>query len=54
MEEYVEKPQKLTQFSPRSHPRHIVGKKDSTKRRHQVHHQRQLGKLLFPTQVATG
>ena len=26
-----EYPQKLTQLSPRSHPRHLVGKKDSTK-----------------------
>ena len=31
----------LTQFSPRSHLRHLVGIKDSTKRRHQRHHQPQ-------------
>ena len=29
------------------------GKKDSTKRRHQRHHQRQPGEQLFPIQVAT-
>ena len=49
-----ENPQKLTQLSPRSHPRHLVGKKDSTKRRHQRHHKRQPGEQLFPTQVVTG
>ena len=27
-----ENPQKLTQLSPRSHPRHLVGKKDSTQK----------------------
>ena len=30
------------------------GKIDSTKRRHQRHHQRQPGEQLFPIQVATG
>ena len=47
-------PQKLTQLSPRSHARHLVGKKDSTNRRHQRHHQRQPGEQPFPIQVATG
>ena len=39
-------PQKLTHLSPRSHPRHLVGKKDSTKRRHKRH--QQPGEQLFP------
>ena len=30
------------------------GKKDSTKIRHQRHHQRQPGEQLFPIQVVTG
>ena len=38
-----ENPQKLTQLSSRSHPRHLVGKKDSTKRHHHRHHKRQPG-----------
>ena len=49
-----EKPPKLTQLSPRSYPRHLVGKKDSTKRRHQRHHKREPGEQLFPIQVVTG
>ena len=36
-----ENPQKLTQLSSRSHPRHLVGKKNSTKRHHHRHHKRQ-------------
>ena len=47
-----EKTQKRTQLSPRSHPRHLVGKR--TKRRHQRYHQRQPGEQLFPIQVVTG
>ena len=49
-----ENPQKLTQLSPRSHPRHLVGKKDSTKRRHSRHRQRQPGEQLFPIQMVIG
>ena len=43
-----ENPQKLTQLSSRSHPRHLVGKKDSTKRHHHRHHKRQPGEQQFP------
>ena len=46
-------PQKLTQLSPRSHPRHLVGKRTAQKRRHQRHHQRKPGEQLFPIQVVT-
>ena len=49
-----ENPQKLTQLSSRSHPRHPVGKKDSTKRHHHRHHKRQPGEQQFPKQVVTG
>ena len=49
-----ETPQKLTQLSSRSHPRHLVGKKDSTKRHHHRHHKRQPGEQQFPKQVVTG
>ena len=49
-----ENPQKLTQISSRSHPRHLVGKKDSTKRHHHRHHKRQPGEQQFPKQVVTG
>ena len=49
-----ENPQKLTQLSTRSHPRHLVGKKDSTKRHHHRHHKRQPGEQQFPKQVVTG
>ena len=49
---------KLTQLSSRSHPRHLVGKKDSTKRHHHRHHhrhhKRQPGEQQFPKQVVTG
>ena len=41
-------PHKLTQLSQRSHPGHLVGKKDSTKRRHQRHLKRQPGEQIFP------
>ena len=46
--------QKLTQLSSRSHPRHLVGKKDSTERHHRRHHKRQPGEQQFPIQVVTG
>ena len=49
-----ENPQKLTQLSSSSHPRHLVGKKDSTKRHHHRHHKRQPGEQQFPIQVVTG
>ena len=49
-----ENPQKLTQLSSRSHPRHLVEKKDSTKRHHHRHHKRQPGEQQFPIQVVTG
>ena len=49
-----ENPQKLTQLSSGSHPRHLVGKKDSTKRHHHRHHKRQPGEQQFPKQVVTG
>ena len=45
--------QKLTQLSSRSHPRHLVGKKDSTKRHPYRHHKRQPGEQQFPKQVVT-
>ena len=48
-----ENPQKLTQLSSRSHPRHPVGKKDSTKRYHHRHHKRQPGEQQLPIQVST-
>ena len=47
-------PQKLTQLNSRSHPRHLVGKKDSTKRHHHRHHKRQPGEQQFSKQVVTG
>ena len=49
-----ETPQKLTQLSSRSHPRHLVGKKDSTKRHYHRHHNQQPGEQQFPKQVVTG
>ena len=49
-----ENPQNLTQLSSRSHPRHLVGKKDSRKRHHHRHHKRQPGEQQFPKQVVTG
>ena len=36
-------PQKLTQLSSRSHPRHLVGKRTAQKRHHHRHHKRQPG-----------
>ena len=41
-----ENPQKLTQLSPRIHPRHLVGKRTAQKRGHQRHHKRQPGEQL--------
>ena len=38
-------PQKLTQLRPRSHPRHLVGKRTA---------QKDAIEQLFPIQVATG
>ena len=49
-----EKPQKLTQLSSRSHPRHLVGKRTGQKRHHHRHHKRQPGEHQFPKQVVTG
>ena len=48
------KPQKLTQLSSRSHPRHLVGKRTAQKRHHHRHHKRQPGEQQFPIQVVTG
>ena len=48
------KPQKLTQLSSRSHPRHLVGKKTAQKRHHHRHHKREPGEQQFPIQVVTG
>ena len=42
-----------TQLSSRSQPRHLVGKKDSTKRHHHRHHKRQPGEQQFPIQEVT-
>ena len=49
-----ENPQKLTQLSSRSHPRHLVGKRTAQKRHHHRHHKRQPGEQQFPIQVVTG
>ena len=49
-----ENPQKLTQLSSRSHPRHLVGKRTAHKRHHHRHHKRQPGEQQFPIQVVTG
>ena len=46
-------PQKLTQLSSRSHPRHLVGKEDSTRRHHHRYNKRQPGDQQFPIQVVT-
>ena len=52
-----ENPQKLTQLSSRSHPRHLVGKRTAQKDiqlYHHRHHKRQPGEQQFPKQVVTG
>ena len=49
-----ENPQKLTQLSSRSHPRHLVGKRTAQKRHHHRQHKRQPGEQQFPKQVVTG
>ena len=41
-------PQKLTQLSSRSHPRHLVGKRTAQKRHHHRHHKRLPGEQQFP------
>ena len=43
-----ENPQKLTQLSSRSHPRHLVGKRTAQKRHHHRHHKRQPGEQQLP------
>ena len=47
-------PQELTQFSPRSHPIHLMGKEQHKTRHHQRHHKRQPSEQPFPIQVVTG
>ena len=49
-----ENPQKLTQLSSRSHPRHFVGKRTAQKKHHLRHHQRQPVEQQFSTQVVSG
>ena len=48
------KPQKLTQLSSRSHPRHLVRKRTAQKRHHHRHNKRQPGEQQCPIQVVTG
>ena len=48
------KPSETDSIKSQISPQTSRGKKDSTKRRHQRHHQRQTGKQLFPIQVVTG
>ena len=43
-----ENPQKLTKIKSQISPKTSRGKKDSTKGRHQRHHQRRSGEQLFP------
>ena len=43
-----ENPQKLTQLSSRSHPRHLVGKRTAQKKHHYRHHKRQPDEQQFP------
>ena len=50
----LENPQKLTQLSPRSHPRHFVGKRTAQKWHHHRHRHRQPGEQQFPIQMVTG
>ena len=46
--------QNLTQFKPKSHPRHLVGKRTDQLRHRQRHQQQQPGEQRFPIQVVTG
>ena len=52
--EWVGNPSETDSVSSQISPRTYRGKKDSTKRRHQRHHQRQPCEQLFPVQVVTG
>ena len=54
MVEYVGKPSENDSVKSQISSKTSRGRKDSTKRRHQRHHQRQPGKQLFPIQVVTG
>ena len=48
-----ENSQELTQFSPRSHPRHLVEKGQYKIIHYQRHHKRQAGEQPLSIQVAT-
>ena len=54
MEESVGKPTETDSIKSKTSSKTLRGKKDSTKRHHHKHHQRQPGEQQFPVQVVTG
>ena len=54
VKEYVGKHSEADSIMSQISSKTSRGEKDSTKRRHQIHHQQLQGEQLFPIQVVTG